>query len=123
MTDVQERTLPLTIAGRPVTLAEALAAERAQALRQYETRLMIAIEQARRAAVRRGLDSRAVVCAIVLDARVCELYCEAIRAACASGLVWLAVYNTNPDIEGQAHFDAARHEALAMLLSLAQRIV
>jgi hypothetical protein len=70
---------------KTITVAEAVELERANVLRKFETRMLIAIEVARRDAVRKGHDQ---LRAIGGDQQVNGLFCQVVNESAHAGLMW-----------------------------------
>jgi len=99
-----------------LTLTEALAHERQSVRRQYETRLMIAVQAMHRAVVLSGFDSANASdgCEVIA-----AIFAEMLNESCIAGLPWVA---SDGSISVQDHVADAQREARAMLSSIVQRL-
>src|SRR6516225_3411964 len=100
-----------------LTVAEALAHERQSVRRQYETRLMIAVQAIHRAVVQSGFDGANASdgCEVVA-----AIFAEMVKESCIAGLPWVA--SSDGSISVQDHVADAQREARAMLSSIVQRL-
>jgi hypothetical protein len=111
---------------RPITLAEAGELETKLVFKKFETRMMLAIEQERRAASRNGHD---VLKAIARDEQVAAIFGEVVAEGSRAGLGWFALdraFNAKSGSADEAvreHCKRVREAAGDWLVSIVVRIM
>jgi hypothetical protein len=120
------------IIGEQINLSEASEREIEAVLRKCEMRMMIAIERARRDAIRTGRDE---LKAIQQDEQLLTIFSEVVEAGSRAGLGWLALASVFTRIKGsgfegeageinsriQQHCALAREKANDWLVSIVAR--
>jgi hypothetical protein len=119
---------------KKIGLSEASKLEIENTLRKYETRIMIAVEGARRDAIRNG---RNEIETIQRDERLHIIFKEAVEASSRAGLGWLALARAFTGIKGsgleseagninsriQQHCALSRKKADDLFISIVIRLV